>query len=127
MIVNQRIDVSIQVIDRKVLISYVQEGELKFGSFDNQCKSSLARAVGWDAIKKLTTGAALYQVRFPDTRFRRCAVTNQSFISGAKAHALVNNVPLVERHRIEEELGEHSVHNHELKDELSAINLLQTA
>ena len=98
-----------------------REGELL------QCKSSRAREVGWDAIKEVATGAALYQARFPGTRFCRCAVTNQSFTSGARAHALVNNVMLVERHRIEEWLGENSIHNHEFEDELSATGIVHAA
>jgi HJR/Mrr/RecB family endonuclease/superfamily II DNA or RNA helicase len=91
-----------------------REGELL------QCKSSSGREVGWDAIKEVTTGAARYQARFPGTLFRRVAVTNQRFTSGAREHADGNRVTLVERLRLEEMLAKHPVHNHEFEDEVTA-------
>ena len=84
-----------------------------------QCKSSRSHEVGWDAIKEVTTGAALYQARFSGTKFRRLAVTNQTFTSGARAHALANRVALVERPRIEEMLGAYPIHNYEFEEECS--------
>ena len=48
-----------------------------------QCKSSINGEVGWDAIKEVAAGAARYQARFAGTRFRKVAVTNQNFTSGA--------------------------------------------
>ena len=65
-----------------------REGELL------QCKSSVNPEVGWDAIKEVTTGAARYQAKFAGTRFRRVAVTNQRFTSGAREHAEANKVSL---------------------------------
>jgi HJR/Mrr/RecB family endonuclease/superfamily II DNA or RNA helicase len=91
-----------------------REGELL------QCKSSSGHEVGWDAIKEVTTGAARYQARFPGTLFRRVAVTNQRFTSGAREHAEGNRVTLVERWRLEEMLAKHPVHNHEFEDEVTA-------
>ena len=98
-----------------------REGELL------QCKSSKDREVGWDAIKEVTTGAALYQLRFSSTKFRRFAVTNQTFTTGAWAHALANRVTLVERPRIEEMLGAHPIHNYEFEDEFSTSIPMQEA
>lgn len=93
-----------------------------------QCKSSVKHEVGWDAIKEVTTGAARYQAQFAGTKFRRLAVTNQRFTSGARAHAEGNNVSLVERTQLEELLARHPVHNHELEDELGdSIPLLDAA
>ncbi|KGD34413.1 restriction endonuclease family protein [Burkholderia pseudomallei] len=78
-----------------------------------QCKSSKSAEVGWDAIKEVTAGSARYQARFAGTRFRRLAVTNQNFTSGAVAQAEVNHVELVTRLRLEELLGQYPVSNHE--------------
>ncbi len=85
-----------------------REGELI------QCKSSGGSEVGWDAIKEVTAGSALYQVRFPGTLFRRIAVTNRSFTANAREHAAANRVRLVERREIDSMLAEHPVLNHEL-------------
>lgn len=90
-----------------------REGELL------QCKSSSGYEVGWDAIKEVTTGAARYQARFQGTLFRRVAVTNQRFTSGAREHAGGNRVILVERSQLEEMLAKHPVHNHEFEDEVA--------
>ena len=78
-----------------------------------QCKSSKSAEVGWDAIKEVTAGAARYQARFAGTRFRRLAVTNQGFTSGAIVQAEANHVELVTRARLEELLGRHPMTNHE--------------
>lgn len=89
-----------------------REGELL------QCKSSIRSAVGWDAIKEVTAGAALYQKRFAKTRFRRVAVTNQEFTSGAITQAEANRVELVTRQRLAEELGTHPISNYEFDEAL---------
>lgn len=78
-----------------------------------QCKSSKTAEVGWDAVKEVTAGAARYQARFKGTRFRRVAVTNQRFTTGAQEQASANQVELVARARLEEMLGKHPVTNHE--------------
>jgi HJR/Mrr/RecB family endonuclease len=83
-----------------------------------QCKSSANHEVGWDAIKEVTTGAARYQTQFAGTKFRKLAVTNQRFTSGAKVHAEANKVTLVERTQLEEMLSRHPVNNHEFDDEV---------
>jgi hypothetical protein len=84
-----------------------------------QCKSSSGHDVGWDAIKEVTAGAARYQARFPGTMFRRLAVTNQRFTTGAREHAAANRVVLIERPQMEELLGKHLIHNHEFEDEVA--------
>jgi hypothetical protein len=83
-----------------------------------QCKSSKSAEVGWDAVKEVTAGSARYQARFAGTRFRRLAVTNQNFTTGAIAQAEANHVELVTRARLEEYLARYPLTNHELEDEL---------
>lgn len=85
-----------------------REGELI------QCKSSGGSEVGWDAIKEVTAGAALYQARFPGTLFRRIAVTNRSFTANAREHAAANRVRLIERRELESMLAERPLLNHDL-------------
>jgi hypothetical protein len=85
-----------------------REGELI------QCKSSKAPSIGWEAIKDVTGGAAGYQARYPKTRFKRVAVTNQTFTEGAMAHAVENKVRVVTRTSLEELLGRYPTTNHEL-------------
>lgn len=95
-----------------------REGELL------QCKSSVNPEVGGDGIREVNTGAALYQARFAGTKFRRIAVTNQRFTSGARELAAANKVTLVERTQFEELLSRHPVHNHEFEDELGDASVL---
>ena len=92
-----------------------------------QCKSSASHEVGWDAIKEVTTGAARYQAQFAGSKFRRLAVTNQRFTSGARVHAEANRVSLVERTQLEELLAKHPVHNHEFDDDAGDALLLMDA
>ena len=84
--------------------------------------------MGWDAIKEVTAGAARYQAQFMGTRFRRFAVTNQRFTTGAREHAERNKVQLFERTQIEEMLARHPIHNHEFEDEVGdSVPLLDAA
>lgn len=89
-----------------------------------QCKSSINREVGWDAIKEVTAGAARYQARFAGTRLRKVAVTNQAFTRGAIIQAEANSVELVTRKRLSEFLGVHPLTNHEFDDALHESLLL---
>jgi len=91
-----------------------REGELL------QCKSSKSDSIGWDAVKEVTAGAAGYQARFPGIRFKRVAVTNQTFTRGTVTHASENNVKLVTRSELEEVLGLHPITNHEFDEGLQA-------
>lgn len=96
-----------------------REGELL------QCKSSINLEVGWDAVKEVTAGAAKYQARFAGTRFRKVAVTNQTFTTGAMAQAEANRVHLVTRVRLEELLGANPVTNYEYEEGLfSSMSLV---
>ncbi len=89
-----------------------REGELL------QCKSSIKVEIGWDAIKEVAAGAARYQARFAGTRFRKLAVTNQTFTSGAIAQADANNVELVTRQQLAELLEAHVPTNHDFDNAL---------
>lgn len=88
------------------------EGELL------QCKSSVNNEVGWDAVKEVSAGAAKYQARYAGTRFRKVAVTNQSFTKGAISQAQVNHVELVTRNSLAELLGSNPITNYEFDDAL---------
>jgi HJR/Mrr/RecB family endonuclease len=85
-----------------------------------QCKSSVGREVGWDAVKEVTAGAARYQARFTNTLFQRLVVTNQRFTRGARSQAEENRVVVVERPELEVLLGRHPVYLAELDDEAGA-------
>ncbi|GAB7535224.1 SNF2-related protein [Burkholderia sp. 3C] len=83
-----------------------------------QCKSSKSAELGWDAVKEVVAGAARYQARFRGTRFRRIAVTNQGFTSGAREQAAANQVELVVRERLAELLNLYPITNYEFDDAL---------
>ena len=99
-------------IDMVALAQQGQVGDLV------QCKSSVSSAVGWDAIKEVTAGAARYQTRFASSSFRKVAVTNQAFTAGAVAQAQANHVHLVMRTEFEQMLGAHPISNHEFDNEV---------
>lgn len=86
-----------------------------------QCKSSKGAEAGWDAVKEVVAGAARYQARFAGTRFRRVAITNQRFTSGAREQAHANKVVLMERPQLEQLLAEYPVGSHEFEDEISSL------
>ncbi len=83
-----------------------------------QCKSSINPQIGWDAIKEAAAGAAKYQANFAGTKFKKLAVTNQNFTSGAVEQAAANQVHLVTRTSLENLLGSHPISNHDLDAEL---------
>jgi HJR/Mrr/RecB family endonuclease len=83
-----------------------------------QCKSSKREDLGWDAIKEVVGGAAMYQARFAGTRLRKVAVTNQQFNGRAVEQAAASHVELVTRARLEELLGQHPISNYEMDDEI---------
>ena len=86
-----------------------------------QCKSSKTREVGWDAIKEVVAGAPRYQARYPGTRFRRVALTNQQFNDNARDQAARNKVFLVERLQLEELLTKFPIYSHEFEDEVAGM------
>jgi hypothetical protein len=98
-----------------------REGELL------QCKSSQSPEVGWDAVKEVTAGAARYQRQFTSTKFRRIAVTNQRFNSGAHEQARFNQVELLERPDIESLLAQYPISSREFDDEVFDARLRMQA
>jgi hypothetical protein len=63
-----------------------------------QCKSStINAALGWDAIKEVVGGKALYEKIYPETKFTLVCITNAKFNVGAHLMAQVNGVRLIER------------------------------
>jgi hypothetical protein len=68
-----------------------------------QCKTSQSagRELGWEAIKDVVTGEAAYRVRYGDVQFLKVCVTTQSFNSGARKQALLNQVRLIDQAALE--------------------------
>ena len=85
-----------------------------------QCKTSLHSEIGWDAIKEVVAGAALYQARFSGTRFSKVAVTNQRFTSGAREQAEANRVNLIQREELSDMLKKYQVINLDLDTECNS-------
>lgn len=63
-----------------------------------QCKTSSVsgRALGWDAVKELAGGHAIYSEMYPTVQFERIAVTNQRFNPRTHERARAAHVSLVE-------------------------------
>ncbi len=76
-----------------------------------QCKtSSIENAqLSWDAIKDVVAGAATYERRHPDVRFKKTCVTNQFFNATAQRHAENNHVELYDQRRLAELLKNYPV------------------
>ena len=64
-----------------------------------QCKSSSStgRQLGWEAVRDVVGGTAIYAEKFPTVRFRRIEITNQTFNERAHERARVNGVGLMEQ------------------------------
>lgn len=64
-----------------------------------QCKTSSAtdRQLGWEAVRDVVGGTAIYAEKYPTVRFRRIGLTNQRFNSRAHERARANDVLLVEQ------------------------------
>lgn len=82
-----------------------------------QCKTSGSdeAALGWDAVKDVTTGEAAYRQRHPGVEFRKACVTNQFFNTTAKTHAGLNAVEILEQSDIEQLLSEMPIAMHEVE------------
>jgi HJR/Mrr/RecB family endonuclease len=67
-----------------------------------QCKSSAnaGRQLGWEAVRDVAAGTAVYEERFPTVRFRRIGITNQSFNKTAHERARAIRVELVEQEQL---------------------------
>lgn len=76
-----------------------------------QCKTSATESarLGWDAIKDVVTGAAAYEQRHPDVRFKKVCITNQFFNATAQRHAENHHVELYDQPRLAQLLTEHPV------------------
>jgi Holliday junction resolvase len=82
-----------------------------------QCKSSTVedRELGWEGVKDVSTGAAIYAARFPGIKFSMVAVTNQRFNGNAKHKAALLHVKLIEREEVEALLAKHPMKRGELE------------
>jgi hypothetical protein len=76
-----------------------------------QCKSSGREGaqLGWDAIKEVVGGTAIYAERYPGVRFKRICVTNQRFNTTAYERARANDVEIFEQDRLFDLLARHPV------------------
>lgn len=81
-----------------------------------QCKSAARGSIGWDAIKEVAAGSALYSSRYPKTQLRLLAVTNQVFNSEAEGQAKALRVEMVVRKDLEELMSRFPITNHEFED-----------
>ena len=82
-----------------------------------QCKTSSLpdRDLGWDAIKEVVGGSAIYEEQYPTARFRKLCIINQKFNANARDRARANNVELVERAALAQLLNEHPISTREVK------------
>ncbi len=76
-----------------------------------QCKtsSSTDRQLGWEAVRDVVGGTAIYAEKYPAVRFRRIGMTNQHFNSRAHERARASNVQLIEQDGIARLLDEHPI------------------
>ena len=58
-------------------------------------------SLGWDAIKEVVGGTAVYNEQFPTVYFARICVTNQRFNLRARDRARANGVDLIEHDGLE--------------------------
>jgi hypothetical protein len=67
-----------------------------------QCKSSTnsGRPLGWEAVRDVVGGTAIYAEQFPSVRFRRIGITNQTFNDRAHERARANGVELIEHDQL---------------------------
>jgi hypothetical protein len=73
-----------------------------------QCKSSTStdRQLGWEAVRDVAGGTAIYAEKFPTVHFRRIGMTNQRFNDRAHERARANSVELIEQKHIAELLSQ---------------------
>lgn len=73
-----------------------------------QCKSSMTvgRGLGWDAVKEVVGGTAIYSEQFPTVQFTRICITNQCFNPRARDRARANGVELYENEALKALLDE---------------------
>jgi hypothetical protein len=80
-----------------------------------QCKSSsrVGCALGWDAVKEVSAGAAAYQQRYPGIVFNRMALTNQSFNATAQRQGELLGVELWSKEDVLQCMNQFPVHYRE--------------
>lgn len=76
-----------------------------------QCKSSTStgRELGWEAVRDVVGGTAIYAEQFPTVRFRRIGVTNQAFNGRAHDRARANGVDLIEQEQLARLIAEYPI------------------
>ncbi|MDQ8698160.1 SNF2-related protein [Hyphomicrobium sp. LHD-15] len=76
-----------------------------------QCKtsSSTDKQLGWEAVRDVVGGTAIYEEKYPAVRFRRIGMTNQRFNLRAHDRARASNVQLIEQDGIARLLDEHPI------------------
>jgi len=74
-----------------------------------QCKtsSSADRQLGWEAVRDVVGGTAIYSEKFPTVRFQRIGLTNQRFNARAHERARANDVLLIEQDGIDQLIRKH--------------------
>ncbi|MCD2453805.1 SNF2-related protein [Methylicorpusculum oleiharenae] len=89
-----------------------------------QCKSSLndSATLGWEAIKDVVAGEALYRIKHPKVEFTKVATTNQRFNRTAQSQAEANRVNLIDRHDLVQLLKSYTVTRIDLENFLLGIN-----
>jgi HJR/Mrr/RecB family endonuclease len=65
--------------------------------------------LGWEAVNEVVAGEAFYRRRHPGVTFKKVALTNQFFNSGANEKASLNAVELLDQRDLAQLLSEHRV------------------
>jgi hypothetical protein len=76
-----------------------------------QCKSSsnAGRQLGWEAVRDVLGGTAIYEEKFPALKFRCIGMTNQSFNKTAHDRAKTSRVDLIEQGQLAELLARYPI------------------
>jgi len=76
-----------------------------------QCKSSsnTGRQLGWEAVRDVLGGTAIYEEKFPTVRFKRIGMTNQCFNNTAHRRAKTSGVELIEQQQLTELLERYPI------------------
>jgi hypothetical protein len=86
-----------------------------------QCKTSsnADRSLGWEAVRDVAGGAAVYAEQFPTVRFVRIGITNQRFNARAHERARAVDVRLVEQTELRELIEKYPTRQLEVLSKLS--------
>jgi hypothetical protein len=66
-------------------------------------------SLGWDAVKEVVAGAALYENRHAGIDFTKICLTNQVFNEHARRNASLNSVELIEQPQLAQLLEQHVI------------------